>query len=63
MGSSLEGDHTFQGGDRDGPNNLVWLHMEISGEALSALRLRWTLIAQAGSLTQPQGSARLEGAV
>ncbi len=62
MGSSLKGithssreqqghtiETTSQGGDRDGPNNLVWLHMEFSGAALSALKLRRALMAQLGA--------------
>ncbi len=59
MGSSLKGDHTSQqgttgsnieatdqGGDRDGPNNSVLLHIEFSGTALSALKLMRSLKAQ-----------------
>lgn len=41
---------TGQGGNRDGPNNLVWLHMKYSGAALSALELRQALIDQLGAI-------------
>lgn len=34
---------TDQEGNRDGPNNSVWLHIAFSGAALSALGLRRSL--------------------